>query len=47
MDDNTRIIIEEVARIALENPETRSYVGHELGLTEQEMAKAYEAVSNL
>jgi|LakMenE18May11ns_1017448.scaffolds.fasta_scaffold9939343_4 hypothetical protein len=42
MKKNERqIIIEEVARIALEDKDYREYVAHELDLSNEEMEKTY------
>jgi len=42
-----QVVIEEVARIALESREIRSYVGHELNLTNKEMNDAYRYLCSL
>jgi len=42
-----QIIIEEVARIALEDRDYRRYLAHELTLSEAEMENAYQHLCNL
>jgi hypothetical protein len=44
---NRQVVIEEVARIALESKEIRSHVGHELNLTNKEMNDAYRHLCRL
>ena len=36
-----QILIEEVARIALESQDMRHYIGHELGASDEELEKAH------
>lgn len=45
IDPESRIVIEEVARIALEDDETRGYVARELGIGRKEVSDAYRYVS--
>ena len=48
MKKNERqIIIEEVARIALEDKDYREYVAHELDLSDEEMEKTYSYLVKL
>lgn len=42
-----QIIIEEVARIALEDMDYRNYVAHELDLSDEEMEKTYKYLCGL
>ncbi len=42
-----QIIIEEVARIALEDMDYRNYVAHELDLSDEEMEKTYKYLCSL
>ena len=37
-----KILIEEVARIALESQEMRRHIGHELGASDEELEKAFQ-----
>ena len=37
-----QVVIEEVARVALEDPETRSRIGHELDLTDDELVGVWK-----
>ena len=37
-----QILIEEVARIALESQEMRRHIGHELGASDEELEKAFQ-----
>ena len=37
-----QILIEEVARIALESHEMRRHIGHELGASDEELEKAFQ-----
>ena len=41
-----RIIIEEVARIALEDMDYRNYLAHELDLSDDEMEITYQVLCN-
>lgn len=36
-----QILIEEVARIALESQDIRQHIGHELGASDEELEKAH------
>ena len=42
-----QVIIEEVARIALEDRRYRDYVAHELDLSDEEMEKTYKYLCSL
>jgi hypothetical protein len=42
MNNERRIIIEEVARIALEDMDYRNYLAHELDLSDAEMETTYQ-----
>ena len=37
-----QILIEEVARIALESQDIRQHIGHELDASDEELEKAYQ-----
>jgi hypothetical protein len=41
------VVIEEVARVALEDPEVRSRIGHELGLTEEQLVEVLQYLESL
>ena len=38
--DDMQVLIEEVARIALEHFDTRDFIGHELNATDEELENA-------
>lgn len=40
--DCQQVIIEEVARIALEDQSIRNYIGHELGIQDDELEEIYQ-----
>lgn len=42
-----QIVIEEVARVALEDPETRSYIGHELDLSDEYLEEVFNYLESL
>jgi hypothetical protein len=42
-----RIAIEEIARVALEREEVSRYIGHELGLTEEDLDRVYSVLEGL
>lgn len=42
-----QVVIEEVARIALENKQYRQHLAHELGVTHKEMNDAYRYLCSL
>jgi hypothetical protein len=42
-----QVVVEEVARIALEDMRYRNYVAHELDLSDEEMEKAYQYLCQL
>lgn len=42
-----QVIIEEVARIALEDNQYRQHLAHELGLTNKQMQEAYRHLCSL
>jgi hypothetical protein len=44
---HSQIVIEEVARIALEDMEYRTHLKHELGITNKEMNDAYRHLCGL
>ena len=46
MKKEMRILIEEVARIALEDHKIRDYIGHELDLNDEELEKAYRLLES-
>ena len=46
MKKEMRILIEEVARIALEDQRIRSYIGHELGADDKDLEKAYRLLES-
>lgn len=41
------VVIEEVARVALEDPEMRSRIGHELDLTDDALVEVWEYLESL
>jgi uncharacterized protein YecT (DUF1311 family) len=41
-----QILIEEVARIALESQDMRYYIGHQLDASDEELEKAYQYLEN-
>lgn len=41
-----KILIEEVARIALESWNCRNYIQHQLGASDEELEKAYQYLEN-
>lgn len=42
-----QITIEEVARIALENPKIRDYVGHELDISDEYLQKVFDYLEGM
>ena len=42
--DCQRVIIEEVARIALEDQRIRDYIGHELDLSDEYLEEIYQSL---
>jgi hypothetical protein len=47
MNKEMRIVIEEVARIALESEEISSYIGHELDLSKEYLDEVYAVLEGL
>jgi len=41
------VVVEEVARVALEDPEVRSRIGHELSLTEEQLVEVWKYLESL
>jgi hypothetical protein len=46
-DATLKIYVEEIARIALEDEGIRSYIGHELDLSEKELVSVLEILNSL
>ena len=44
---HSQVVIEEVARIALEDREYRHHLSHELSITEEQMEDAYQHLCQL
>lgn len=42
-----QIVIEEVARVALEDAETRSRIGHELDLSDEYLEEVFDFLNSL
>jgi hypothetical protein len=47
MNKEMKIVIEEVARIALESKEISSYIGHELDLSQEYLDEVYAVLERL
>ena len=47
MTDSLKILIEEVARIALEDEHTRNRIGHELDVSEEELLRVGAYLNSL
>ena len=47
MAKDMQIVIEEIARVALEDPEMRSRIGHELNLSDEYLAKVFDFLESL
>ena len=47
MNKEMRIVVEEVARIALENAEISRYIGHELDLSDEYLDEVYRELEKL
>lgn len=41
MNKAMKVMVEEIARIALEREDISRYIGHELGLSDEELNKVY------
>jgi hypothetical protein len=41
MNKAMKVMVEEIARIALEREDISRYIGHELGLSDEELDKVY------
>lgn len=47
MNKEMRLVVEEIARIALERQDISNYIGRELDLSDEELTKVYEELEKL
>ena len=42
-----KILIEEIARVALEDADIRNYIGHELDVSDEELMRVFDYLSSM
>jgi len=47
VDKETRVTIEEIARVCLEREDICRYIGHELDISDEEMSRVYAVLEGL